>query len=102
MSPIVVYVPLTMQNVAKYRTWSSCATVSNILLFGMNISEPRQQSRDRHQLAAESLDETDVQISGSAHGARDHDEKSAGEKAVGEPGGDCDDDSGDSIGWYGE
>jgi hypothetical protein len=31
-SPIVVYVPLTMQNVAKYRTWSLCATVSNILL----------------------------------------------------------------------
>jgi hypothetical protein len=30
-SPIVVYVPLTMQNVAKYRTWLLCATVSNIL-----------------------------------------------------------------------
>lgn len=43
-----------------------------------------------------------LQISGSAHRARDHDEKSAGEEAVGQPGGDCDNDSCDSIGWYGE
>jgi hypothetical protein len=31
VSPIVVYVPLTMQNVAKYRTWLLSATVSRSL-----------------------------------------------------------------------
>lgn len=71
-SPIVVYVPLTMRNVAKYRTWSLCATVSNILL---KISQLVTTS-DRHRLAAAQqqgdlffLEIEHSQIPGSAHRA---------------------------------